>query len=174
MRIEGECIYLRKVREDDVEDILKWENDREVWEVSENREEFSRADIEAFIRSGHDLDRENQLRLMICDKRSDRNLGCIDLFDYDALHKRAGLGILIYEKNDRRKGYARESIALLLQYCLNEWSMKQLYCNVLENNEASLSLFESCGFKKTGTKSSWRKVGDEWLDEHILQFILHT
>ena len=171
MIIKGERIYLRKPQSDDVDDMLRWENDEEVWEVSDNREPFTRKDIESFVASGLDLEKDKQLRFMICEHESGRRLGCIDLFDFDPHHQRAGVGILIYDKSDRQQGFGSESLRILTEHCRTTMKMKQLHCAILSNNKASLALFNACGFVNVGTRKAWRKVGHTWMDELIMQCI---
>jgi hypothetical protein len=45
-----------------------------------------------------------------------RTIGSIDLFDFDHFHGRAGVGILIADPADRKKGYASAALACLVNY----------------------------------------------------------
>ena len=172
MIAKGNHIFLRLPETGDEEVMLKWENDESLWEVSNTKEKFSLEDIKDFIGSNHNIIRHKQLRLMICEVKGGRQIGCIDLFEYDKDHKRAGVGILIYEESDKKKGYASQALDLLATYCLKELNLKQLFCNVLADNAASLGLFEKNGFTTIGKKIAWHRSGDLWKDEFIMQRIL--
>ncbi|MEQ8324372.1 MAG: GNAT family protein [Vicingaceae bacterium] len=163
---------MRTPVESDHSSLLKWENDEELWVFGDSRKVFTEDEIQDFLKLPHDLISEKQLRLMICTNEHSRAIGCIDLFDYDHHHLRAGLGILIYDLADRRLGFAKEAITLLVDYCKKTLNLKQLYCNIMENNQASKDLFTTCGFKHSGTKHSWRIVGKEWKDEWMFQLML--
>jgi diamine N-acetyltransferase len=172
MITEGNLIYLRLPQSGDEDVIFIWENDESLWSVSDTTEQYSLKDIETFVKSDHNIYRQNQLRLMICEIKTSRQVGCVDLFEFDEFHKRAGVGILIYDTKDKRKGYASQALDLLANYCRDELHLKQLFCNVLTDNEASISLFEKNHYVKAGEKKEWRLVGDEWKNELIMQRIL--
>jgi diamine N-acetyltransferase len=49
--------------------------------------------------------------------------------------------------------------------------LKQLYCNILEDNKESISLFLKKGFRITGEKSAWIKTTGGWKSEYFLQLV---
>jgi diamine N-acetyltransferase len=107
---------------------------------------------------------------MICDVTG-KAVGCIDLFDFDPNHLRAGIGILIADKSDRRKGYASEALELLIKYCFETLNLHQLYCNVTPENEPSVLLFQKHKFQITGIKKQWIREATGFTDELFLQLI---
>jgi diamine N-acetyltransferase len=98
-------------------------------------------------------------------------IGAIDLFDYDPFHHRAGVGILIYDAAQRGNGYAREALQILIEYTKTFLQMHQLYCNINSNNDASIQLFQSCGFQQCGNKQQWNKIGDVFVNELMFQLV---
>lgn len=101
-----------------------------------------------------------------------RTVGTVDLFEYDPLHGRAGLGILIYDTRDRRMGYARDTVETLCEYARKRLRMHQLWCCVGEGNTASLTLFRQLGFREVGIKRDWLWSPEGYRDEILLQKIL--
>ncbi len=185
MILEGDLIRLRAVEPEDVEVLHVWENDPAVWLVSGTTEPFSREQILRFVErqlKGEDLFRTGQLRLMIeCrevrhdqdnGRSSRRTVGTMDLFEYDPLHGRAGIGILIHGEENRRRGYARDAVEVLCRYARERLRMHQLWCNVGADNRASLGLFRKAGFQKAGIKRDWLWTPDGYRDEILLQKIL--
>lgn len=168
MFIKGKNIHLRALEPEDVDVLYKWENNREIWHVSNTQTPFSRYVLEQFLVNAHeDIYTNKQLRLIISPNENDAAVGAIDLFDFDPYHLRAGIGILIAEEY-RKKGYAFEALELLEDYAFNNLLLKQLYANVTVSAPSSLQLFEKAGFEKVGLKKSWNRVsatefGDEWL-----------
>lgn len=167
----GERVRLRALEPQDVDLLYKWENDTAIWVASHTQTPFSRFVLEQYIASSHlDLHTNKQLRLMITTKEG-LDVGAIDLFDFDSQHQRAGVGILIAEKQDRGKGYASEALNLLIQYCFTQLHLHQLYCNVTVNNEESVLLFQKHKFMITGIKKEWIRVGDSFVDELLMQLV---
>jgi diamine N-acetyltransferase len=171
MQLTGQHISLRPIETSDVDFLYQWENDTENWKVSNTQTPYSRFVLEQYITNAHqDIYTIKQLRLIICNNEN-KAVGCIDLFDFDPNHQRAGIGILIAEKSDRRKGYASEALDLLIQYSFFTLNMHQLYCNITPENEASVLLFQKHGFIITGIKKQWLRDGDKFTDELLLQRI---
>jgi diamine N-acetyltransferase len=159
----------------DIDLLYRWENDPEIWQVSNTIAPFSKYILEKYIENAHlDIYQVKQLRLMIDVQENTshlRTIGTIDLFDFDPYHNRAGIGILIGDKSDRSKGYATRALGKFIDYCFNTLQLHQLYCNITTGNDDSLKLFMKCGFTTTGRKTDWIKVPGKYLDELILQLI---
>jgi diamine N-acetyltransferase len=171
MKLKGQHIDLRAIEPEDIDVLYNWENDVENWAVSNTQTPFSRFLLEQYISSSHvDIYSTKQLRLMICDKEG-KAIGSIDLFDFDPNNMRAGIGILIADKTDRRKGYASEALQLLNGYCFEILNLHQVYCNITTDNESSILLFQKHGFQITGIKKHWVRIGSGYKDELLLQLI---
>ena len=167
--LKGEQIYLRTIEPADADIILKWENNSDNWRVSNTLIPFSRKLIQDYVNSAQDIYSIKQLRFIICLLENEKEIGAIDLFDFDPYHHKVGLGILIAELEDRRNGYAKEAVLLIKEYCFNHLNLHQVYCNVLSKNKASIDLFEKSGFTICGTKKDWIKNKEGWLDQLMLQ-----
>jgi len=169
-------ITLRAVEPEDLALLYLWENDRAVWHVSNTLVPFSRYQLKLYIESNpSDIHTHKQLRMMIdCIEtgKPTRTVGIIDLFEFDPLHQRAGLGILIASADDRRQGYAFEAILQMMEYSRKILFLNQLYCNISVSNTASIQLFGKAGFKITGTKKEWLRTESGWEDELLLQLKL--
>jgi len=171
MILKGQNIFLRYPSKIDIDLMMKWENDPITWESGDNKEPYNKQEVTDFIKDGQDINVNKQLRFMICINENERPVGCVDLYDYNEENERAGVGILIYDKEDRKKGFASESLFLLNDYSKNDLNLKQLFCYILEDNENSIRLFKKVGFIKTGLKKNWRKQGNIWKDELIMQLL---
>jgi diamine N-acetyltransferase len=170
-------ITLRAVEPEDITLLYLWENDRSVWRVSNTLLPFSMHQLQQYIDSDPgNIYAHRQLRMMIDYREKTgsvaRTVGTVDLFDFDPIHRRAGIGILIASENDRRQGFACEAIRLTVEYCRDVLFLHQLYCNIAESNTASIKLFGKTGFEITGTKKDWLKTASGWEDELLLQLKL--
>jgi diamine N-acetyltransferase len=171
--LEGKYIRLRPVEPSDIDFIYAMENDADVWRVSNTLVPYSRFQIEQYVLSPeHDIYTEKQLRLIIetVDPDNAKPVGAIDLFDFSPHDLRAGLGILIIPE-ERRKGFAGETIGILKKYCFEVLNLHQIHCSISKDNPASLNLFLDHGFEETGTRKDWRLLDGKWMDEIVLQLI---
>lgn len=170
--LKGEKVKLRAIEPEDVDRLVDWENETEHWEVSGTISPFSREIIRRYVASAHqDIYEAGQLRMMIDEVCSGETIGTIDIFDFDAFHHRAGLGILIADSAKRNNGYAGEAVELVKEYCFKHLGLQQLFCNILEGNKGSLRLFEKAGFKCTGTRHKWVRQGAEYHNQLFLQLL---
>lgn len=170
--LESDIVRLRALEPDDVDTLYKWENDTNVWKVSNTSVPFSRHILRQFIDSQkYDVFETRQLRLIIEAVDTGKAVGTIDLFDIDPHNRRAGIGVLIYDKKQRCQGYASSALQVLIRYAFMILQLNQLYCNVLFDNTPSLMLFRSKGFLTVGIKREWVKTTSGWMDEYMLQLI---
>jgi diamine N-acetyltransferase len=110
----GNNIQLRALEPEDLGFLYDVENNESFWNVSNTETPFSRFILTQYITNSHqDIYEAKQLRLVVEEKKSKKNVGFIDLFDFSPQHKRAGIGILII-KNKQQKGFANEALELLI------------------------------------------------------------
>ena len=172
--LESKDIKLRALEPSDIDLLFEWENDTSIWLVSNTIVPFSRFILKKYIERSHlDIYQTKQLRLMIDVKmeKGVETVGTIDLFDFDPFHQRAGIGILIKNKENRQKGYASEALKILINYCFNTLNLHQLYCNIDVANATSLNFFKKNNFQIIGEKKEWTRHGDKWIGEYMLQLV---
>ena len=170
-------IELRAVEPEDIELLYIWENDRTVWNIGSTLVPFSRYQLKQYVESDpSDIHAHRQLRMMIdcreIAKQSVRTVGSVDLFDYDPLHQRAGLGMLIASASDRGQGYGFHAVLQIMEYARNILFLHQIYCNIAVSNTACIKLFEKLGFEVAGRKKDWLRTEAGWEDEALFQKIL--
>jgi|694.fasta_scaffold48803_5 diamine N-acetyltransferase len=172
--LAGEKCYLRPLEPEDLDVLYNWENNPDVWLVSQTFAPFAKHVLQKYIDCAHeDIFVTKQLRLIIC-QPDGKPIGCIDLFDLDTFNQRGGIGVLIAEMPERRKGYASEALRLFMDYCHQHLQLHSLYCNIFDNNEASKRLFVSAGFELVGTKKDWTRNGTRWMNECLYQIVFST
>jgi len=175
--IRGSNILLRAMEPSDVDLMMIFENDPENWAVSGTVSPYSKFTIEQFYENAtQDIFTSKQLRLAIemtseSEKHKGKTIGFVDFFDYDVINRKAGVGILIGDYEERRKGYAREAIALFVHYAFNTLNIHQIYCHIEMSNEGSVKLFERAGFNRCGLLKDWILYNGQWHDVLIMQII---
>lgn len=172
MKLEYGKIRFRALEPEDIDTLFEWENDTEIWEISNTCEPFSKYILAKYIKDSHrDIYESKQVRFII-ETISGVPVGAIDLFDFDAFHFRAGIGILIHDEKDRKLGYASDALELLCSYASHYLRLHQLYANIAEDNLASIHLFKKAGFELIGTKKDWRRTLNGWKNELMFQKLL--
>jgi len=165
-------ISLRPLEPDDIELLYQWENNIEIWNVSNTRTPFSKYILAEYLKdSAKDIYETKQLRLII-QNESDEPVGALDLFDFDPYHQRAGIGILIHKSENRNHGYATDTLNSIFGFAVEVLGLKQLYANISAKNDVSIHLFEKVGFTRSGIKKNWLKTLNGWEDEIIFQKML--
>ena len=173
VELEGNYINLRPLVLEDLAFLYTIENDVSLWELSQVQTPFSKDVLQTYLETAHnDIKILKQLRLVITSKTNEP-IGFIDLFDFDAHNKHAGVSIVLTEPH-RGKGYGKDALSLLMDYSFKDLGLYQLYSNVLEGNTASIRLFESVGFEKVGLKKKWRFFKGRYKNEYLFQFINHV
>lgn len=171
MSLEGELTRLRALEAEDVDLLYVWENDPAVWGVSGTLAPFSRHTLRRFLdEQRFDLYAARQLRLVV-ETLDGRAVGLVDLFEFEPVDLRAGIGILIHGAGDRGRGFASDALDVLCRYARQVFGLHQLWCSVAPDNTASLALFRRAGFVECGRKREWRRTPDGWADELLLQKI---
>lgn len=164
MLLQDDRIRLRAMEPEDLEAMYRWENDASLWHLGDTTRPFSREALREFIEgSSQDIFAARQVRLIIetiGEPTQVEAIGCADLFAFDPLNRRAGVGILIYDPSQRRQGYASTALRLTAEYAFGRLDMRQLWAEIPISNTASLRLFERAGFSGTAIKKAWVRTPD--------------
>ncbi|MDR7210790.1 GNAT family protein [Flavobacterium piscis] len=170
--LRGDNIYLRALEPNDLEFVYAMENDQNIWEVSNTQTPYSRFLVRQYLENAQqDIYEAKQLRLAICQDEDFPAIGLIDLFEFDPKNNRAGVGIVIQNKENRNQNVGSEALELLINYSFYNLNLHQLYANISVDNVASIALFTKFGFEKTGIKKDWILLNGEYKDEAIFQLI---
>ncbi len=162
---------LRALEPDDLDILYDTENDKSLWKYSNTSSPFSKHSLKKFIENSHlDIIEHKQVRLVLSDKNN-LPFGFIDLFKYDMINKRAGVGIIIFEKY-RSRGLGSISLDLIENYVKKYIPIHQLYANISSENTESIKLFEKHNYLKVGNKKDWIYYNNKYFDELLYQKIL--
>ena len=169
--LENEKIKLRAVEPDDLKRLYDWENDTELWSLGSTIAPYSKYVLREFIKNADkDIFTTKQLRLMIDNKQDNKTVGCVDLHDFDFFNQRVALGLLI-DKNYRQKGFAFDTVEVIINYCFSFLKLRQIYCYIPANNERSIKLFQKVGFLQNGILKDWMKTENDFCDVFVFQKI---
>lgn len=173
MKLTGPHIYLRALEPEDLDFLYTTENNPDIWHLSHTQTPFSRFALKNYLEASlsGDIYTLRELRLVICRNEDNQPLGFIDLFDFDPKNKRAGVAIVIENKENRGKGLGSEALSLLIDYAFSVIELHQLYANILSDNQESMGLFQKHHFKQVGVKRDWHYEKGHFKDEILFQLI---
>ena len=170
--LQSDLLIMRPLEVDDLDFLYQLENDPAVWGVSDTLAPVSRHVLRQYLdNSAADFFEVRQLRLVLQDRASGAAVGTLDLFGFEPLHQRAGVGITVLAAH-RQRGYARAALALLRPYARQVLRLHQLFCTIRADNEASLGLFAAAGFTRVGVRREWLRTAAGWEDAVEMQCLL--
>ena len=143
--IVGEKVQLREIEEEDLEAIVMWRNDPEILKWLFSYLPLSMWKQRMWYKTYAEDDTQ-QIFIVEVEKTA---VGTVGLSHIDCRNQRAELGILI-DENWQKKGIGRETLNLLIEFAWNEMNLRKIKALALEENEAAIKLYKSCGFVEEG------------------------
>lgn len=169
--LENNQIKLRALEPEDLDAFYKWENDADLWRFGTTISPYSKFALKQYIADSRlDIFQSKQLRLMIVWKENNEPAGTIDLYDFDPMNLRAGIGILI-DAAYRRKGVGKQALELMKNYAFDFLLIKQLYAYIPQQNKISLKLFSKSGYSNSACLKEWLKTSEGFDDIYVMQLI---
>ncbi|MBI9074761.1 MAG: GNAT family N-acetyltransferase [Desulfatibacillum sp.] len=165
--IKGDRIYLREVRESDVNDnYYRWMNDPGITKYLEVR--YVPHSVEQILSYVRSLDgNRNEIFLAICDPENNLHIGNIKLGPINWIHGFGDISLIIGETGYWGKGIATEAISLISAYAFNILNLNKVRAGCYADNKGSEKAFIKAGFSREGVlKNQWRmdcKFQDEIL-----------
>lgn len=129
------------------EEYLNWLNDPEVYNFLETRGNQNMEMLKDFI--------ENQIKNKVAIwaitlKSSGKHIGNIKIDPINFKHGFGEYGILMGEKNEWGKGYAKEASIGVIDYFFNEINLRKITLGVVRQNTQAVALYEKLGFVTEG------------------------
>ncbi|WP_396146325.1 GNAT family N-acetyltransferase [Flavobacterium sp.] len=129
------------------EEYLNWLNDPEVYKFLETRGNQNMEMLKDFI--------ENQIKNKVAIwaitlKSSGKHIGNIKIDPINFKHGFGEYGILMGEKNEWGKGYAKEASIGVIDYFFNEINLRKITLGVVRQNTQAVALYEKLGFVTEG------------------------
>ncbi|MDF1876170.1 GNAT family N-acetyltransferase, partial [Sulfurimonas sp. SAG-AH-194-I05] len=126
----------------------------------------SLSDIKNFVKSIEED--SNSILFAICDNKTDNHIGNIKIGPINRIHRKADISFFIGNKDYWSKGYAKESIELILEYAFNILNLHKLCAGVYEDNIGSKKTLENNGFIVEGIKKDECYIDSKWTNVYIL------
>jgi RimJ/RimL family protein N-acetyltransferase len=95
-------------------------------------------------------------------------LGHVQVTAIDPIHRSASVGILIGKAGNRGRGYGKEAMQLVIDYCWRTLNLSRLSLNVHATNAPAVALYEALGFETEGVLRSALFIDGAWIDLKLM------
>jgi len=164
-------VVLRAMEPEDLDTLYMIENNMDLWNVGTTNVPYSRYVLHDYIaHSAGDIYTDKQVRFMI-ENAQKETVGIVDIVDFNPGHRRAEIGIVIQNRY-RGMGYAKGALEKVIDYALKILHLHQLYAVVECDNEESVRLFNTLGFKTETKLQHWLFDGHDFHDALLMQLFL--
>ena len=143
------------------EQYVSWLNDFEVNQYLESGNGYTLSMLQDFILN---IQNNKIYAWAIVIKDSNKHIGNIKIDPINLRHGFAEYGILLGEKSEWNKGYAKEASQFIIQYCFDELKLRKINLGVVEKNTAAFNLYKSMGFEIEGIYKAHAKYNSEYCD----------
>jgi len=163
-KMPGKHVYLSPMNEEDVETYTKWMNNREITDnLGSSTMVFSEEAERNWVEEN-----SGEYLFAIVERGSDRLIGNCGIHAVSHTFQRAELGIFIGEEADRGKGYGKEVLSLLLEYCFDTLNLHNVMLKVFSFNERAIHTYKRVGFKEIGRRrEAYFAKGKFWDDIYM-------
>ena len=143
-----ERLYLNNIREEDCnQTYLSWLMDMEVNKYMESR--FYSHSIES-IKNFVKEQSEHAVYAAIRIKVTNKHIGNIKIGRLNKNHKTGEYGIMMGDRLEWGKGYAKEASIAIINHCFSEVGLNKVLLGVIDNNTVAYQLYLKLGFVVEG------------------------
>lgn len=168
--MKSERVTLRPIIKDDLILINKWKNDYEVFKYLGGGYMPISIDQQSKWMDGMIDNTGNNKRFSILNEDRDF-IGIIGLYSINWIHRTSEFGIYIGEKNQWGKGYAKESMKLILEFGFKALNLRKVKLDVVVDNIAAIKMYKSLGFREVGIYKEERFIDSEYKDVLMMELI---
>lgn len=154
----------------DIEKYCRWINDKSTGQFMANIGKFPYTILQSKIYIDECQSKPDTIFLAIY-TITKKMIGTIKLHQIDMFYRRAEIGIMIGDTEERRKGYATESLQLIINHAREKLCIHKLYAWIVSDNIPSIKLFEKSGFEIEGVSKDHCQVNGKYVDFLLLGYI---
>lgn len=147
--LESERLVCKKLTlEHCTDQYVSWLNDKEVYRFLETGGNYSIELLREYLSSVHA--NEKILFWAIHLKSNHQHIGNIKIDPVNTRHGLGEYGILMGERSQWGKGYAKEASILVVNYCFKILKLRKITLGVVDKNTAAVALYKLLGFETEG------------------------
>ena len=190
--LEGNLVRLRALELSDLERVYSWINDREVTRYIAARYPLSRADEERWLRGSSPNSFGGGVQLAIEVKAGEvkdgeakngagkdgetnesAHIGNIDLVEVQPEDRKAGLGVMIGDKDYWSNGYGTDAVVTILRFAFYEMNLNRVWLHAFDFNERAQACYRKCGFQEEGRLRDHYYTEGRYCDSVVMAVLRH-
>jgi RimJ/RimL family protein N-acetyltransferase len=161
---------LRPARRDDLDRLYRWANDAETTRWLLIDPPMSLAAESAWL--DHMLASATDRLFIIC-TAGGTPIGSITLTQISAKHRKARVGIAIFEKEARGQGLGTQAMKVMLDYCFRTLGLHRVELDVFESNAAAIKSYKKCGFVSEGILRECYVKNGKFINAILMSILAH-
>ena len=166
MVINGIFVYLRPIKDEDMESIYKSCKDEEFLYMTGTRKSFT---LDEIIKSYKQFSKDpTRYDFAICLLDNNEIIGDLAILDIDQDNNNAGFRISLHSRDTLNKGYGTEATQLAQKFTFEELGLNRLELEVFSHNIRGIKAYEKAGFKKEGTLRQRLYMNSKYSDEVLM------
>jgi RimJ/RimL family protein N-acetyltransferase len=132
---------------------VQWMNDSDVTRYLETGGDYTLEKLASFI---SDVEKKNILFWAIHIVATGNHIGNIKIDPLNIKRLTGEYGIMMGDKSEWGKGYAKEASTLVINYCFNNLNLRKITLGVISENQSAINLYKRLGFEIEGV---YKKFG---------------
>lgn len=143
-------VFLRELERIDIEILNIWRNKKSLIDSLGTNFRYINLDTDINWYDNYIKNRTNNVRCIICENETSKQIGSIGLLNIDNINKKCEFYIMIGDEEYQNKGIGRKAIVQILNHGFMNLNLNRVELNVLKENERALNLYLKVGFKQEG------------------------
>lgn len=129
------------------EKYLSWLNDEEIYRYLETNGGYTMDLLRSYLA---EVVEKDIFFWAIHIKENDKHIGNIKIDPINVRHNYAEYGLMIGDKAEWGRGYAKEATVAIIDYCFNTLKIRKINLGVVADNSPAVKLYENLGFIREG------------------------
>jgi len=144
---------------------LNWLNDPIVNEYITNSGNYTLKKLKSFLK---DIENKDIYFWAIHLINDNKHIGNIKIDPINTKHGLGQYGIMMGDRSEWNKGYAKESSLAVINYCFNTLNLRKITLEVIVDNNSAYQLYKKLGFVEEGLRKDQEFHNKSYYDSCIM------
>ena len=143
------------------DEYVNWLNDPEIYQYLDNGGNYTHDTLLEYL---NNYTVQPVFFWAIVVKKTKKHIGNIKIDPINQRNEFGEYGILMGDRNNWGKGFAKEASKVVIDYCFNVIGLRRITLGVIKDNVAAVKLYESLGFEVEGIYRMHGIYGGKYCD----------